>query len=416
MNTILQLSLSGVLLSISTLFAFHSSNPDLPVTSDGLVYKPSTLSLLPPQENGVATAPPVQDKRVQVVFALDATGSMSGLIGTAKEKIWSIASSFAQDTTTQVEVGLIFYRDRGDAFITKKIQLSADLDDVYEQLMTITADGGGDGPESVNQGLHEAVTLMKWNTDTTVFKSIFLVGDYEPHMDYQDDVRYPVSCGIAKEKDILINTILMGNNDVAKKIWKEIATCSGGEFLQVDMNANNLTVTTPYDDKIAEVSSRLDDTRMYYGSTEQKQKQDIKKAQSNKLHSGISSSTAARRAEYNNNTKSGKDAYIGDHELVNDYKSKKIDLTKIPATQLPDAIQKMNAVQREKYLDSLTAQRDQLQKQMDALIVQRKAYIEEELKKKKKEEVAESFDNKVYENVKKQAAKKRIEMKGNVKY
>ncbi|MDB5256879.1 MAG: hypothetical protein JWM14_1574 [Chitinophagaceae bacterium] len=415
MNTILKLSLSGILLSISTLFAFNFSNADRPITSDGLVYAPATLNLLEPKETTAPPAP-VQDKRVQVVFALDATGSMSGLIGTAKEKIWSIASSFAQDTTTQVEVGLVFYRDRGDAFITRKIQLSGDLDDVYEQLMTITADGGGDGPESVNQGLHEAVTLMKWSTDTSVFKSIFLVGDYEPHMDYQDDVKYPVSCGIAKEKDILINTILMGNNNEAKRIWKEIATCSGGAFLQVDMNANNLTVTTPYDDKIADVSSKMDDTRIYYGSAEQKQKQDVKKAQSAKLSSGISSSTAARRAEYNNNTKSGKDAYMGDHELVNDYKDKKVNLATIPATQLPDAIQKMTPAQREKYLDSLTTQRNQLQKEMDALITQRKTYIEAELKKKKKEEVSESFDNKVYENVKTQAAKKRIEMKGDVKY
>ncbi len=413
MNTILKLSLSGILLSISALFAFNFSNPATPITSDGFVHVPTKLNLLEPRNN---TSPFVQDKKVQVVFALDATGSMNGLIGTAKEKIWSIASSFAQDTTTQVEVGLIFYRDRGDAFITKKIQLSADLDDVYEQLMTITADGGGDSPESVNQGLHEAVTLMQWNTDTTVFKSIFLVGDYEPHMDYQDDIKYPVSCGIAKEKDILINTILMGNNPEAKRIWKAIAACSGGEFLQVDMNANNLTVVSPYDEKIADISSKMDDTRIYYGSPEQKQKQDIKKAQSNKLSSSISSSTAARRAEYNNNTKSGKDAYMGDHELINDYKDKKVDLAKIPATQLPDAIQKMNPAQREKYLDSLTTQRNQLQKQMDVLITQRRAYIEEALKKKKKEEVSESFDNKVYENVKKQAAKKRIEMKGNVKY
>jgi len=355
-------------------------------------------------------------KKVQVVFALDATGSMSGLIGTAKEKIWSIASSFAQDTTTQVEVGLVFYRDRGDEFVTKQIHLSRDLDDIYEQLMTITADGGGDGPESVNQGLNEAVTLMQWSTDTTVFKSIFLVGDYQPHMDYRDDVKYMVSCGIAKEKDIIINTILMGNNPVAHKVWMEIANCSGGAFLQVDMNANNLVVTTPYDDKMADVSSKMDDTRIYYGSEEQKQKQETKKTQSTKLKAELSSATAARRAEYNSNTKSGKDAYIGDHELVNDYKSKKIDLQKIPSTQLPDALQKMNGVQREKYLDSLTTQRELLQQEMNVLITQRKSYIEEELKKKKKEEVDESFDKKVYDHVKKQAAKKNIEMKGNVKY
>ena len=33
----------------------------------------------------------------EIVFCLDATGSMGGLIGTAKEKIWDIVSELAQD-------------------------------------------------------------------------------------------------------------------------------------------------------------------------------------------------------------------------------------------------------------------------------------------------------------------------------
>lgn len=56
-----------------------------------------------------------------MVFALDATGSMAGLIAAAKDKIWSIAGSLAQtDDSIPIELGLIFYRDKGDAFITKK--------------------------------------------------------------------------------------------------------------------------------------------------------------------------------------------------------------------------------------------------------------------------------------------------------
>ncbi|MBO6512917.1 MAG: hypothetical protein JJ974_02985, partial [Phycisphaerales bacterium] len=37
-----------------------------------------------------------QQPNVEVVFVLDTTGSMSGLIAGAKDKIWSIASSIAQ--------------------------------------------------------------------------------------------------------------------------------------------------------------------------------------------------------------------------------------------------------------------------------------------------------------------------------
>lgn len=77
-----------------------------------------------------------QSSKIQVVFALDATGSMAGLIAAAKDKIWSIAGSLAQtDDSIPIELGLIFYRDKGDAFITKKVPLTANLDDMYKELI-----------------------------------------------------------------------------------------------------------------------------------------------------------------------------------------------------------------------------------------------------------------------------------------
>ena len=411
-TTMIKLSIATIALGIWSLAACSNISIDENAISENDVIQDTSTQI---SYDTISPATP-NTKKVQVVFALDATGSMSGLIGTAKDKIWSIASSFAQDTTTEVEVGLVFYRDKGDRFITKKIQLSKDLDDVYEQLMTIEAEGGGDSPESVNRGLYEAIALMQWSHDTTTFKTVFLVGDCPPHMDYKDDVKYPESCKLAREKDIIVNTILMGTDATAMKIWKEIAKCAKGEFLQVNMDANSLAISTPYDDKIADVSSQIDGTRIYYGSDEQKHKQEIKKVQSDKLKSSLPSATAARRAEYNSNTKSGKTAYMGENELLNDYKEKKIELNKVPTAQLPDQIQKMTETQRTAYLNKLLQQRDSLQKQMEVLITQRKTFVEQELAKKKKEEVSESFDNKVYENVKKQASKKNIPMKGNVKF
>lgn len=49
---------------------------------------------------------------------------------------------------------MIFYRDRGDLFITKQIPLTTDLDNVYSDLLEIIADSGGDSPESplINSG------------------------------------------------------------------------------------------------------------------------------------------------------------------------------------------------------------------------------------------------------------------------
>ena len=95
-------------------------------------------------------------QQVEIVFCLDATGSMSGLIGTAKEKIWSIVTEISNDSIpTEVKLGMVFYRDRGDAFETKEIQLTADIDSVYDALLSMQALGGGDTPEGLNKGLYE---------------------------------------------------------------------------------------------------------------------------------------------------------------------------------------------------------------------------------------------------------------------
>src|SRR5690606_15537948 len=103
---------------------------------------------------------------IDVVFVLDTTGSMGGMIEAAKEKIWSIASTMASAQPAPViRMGIIGYRDRGDDYVTKIIPLTADLDSAYASLMDFNAAGGGDGPESVNKALFDAIHAMNWSAD-----------------------------------------------------------------------------------------------------------------------------------------------------------------------------------------------------------------------------------------------------------
>ena len=78
--------------------------------------------------------------KIDVVFVLDTTGSMDGLIQTAKEKIWSIATTMASaQQAPEIRIGLVAYRDRGDSYVTKVVDLSADLDSIYATLMDFEA-------------------------------------------------------------------------------------------------------------------------------------------------------------------------------------------------------------------------------------------------------------------------------------
>jgi Mg-chelatase subunit ChlD len=102
--------------------------------------------------------------RIEVSFVLDTTGSMSQLIGGAKQKIWTIARQVVSGRPTPaIKLGLIGFRDRGDQYVTKVFDLSDDLDAVYGHLMDFQVGGGGDTPESVNQALNEAVTKVSWS-------------------------------------------------------------------------------------------------------------------------------------------------------------------------------------------------------------------------------------------------------------
>src|SRR5215813_14405569 len=105
-----------------------------------------------------AAAPtPAKKVDIEVVFCLDTTGSMSGLIEGAKAKIWSICNQIANGKPTpDLKVGLVAYRDKGDVYITKVTDLTTDLDAIHGELKKFTADGGGDTPEHVNQALYDA--------------------------------------------------------------------------------------------------------------------------------------------------------------------------------------------------------------------------------------------------------------------
>src|SRR5450432_776924 len=82
---------------------------------------------------------------IEVCFVLDTTGSMSGLIDGAKQKIWSIANEIIRtENHPQVRIALVGYRDKGDDYITKIFDMTDDIDLVFKNLQNFQAGGGGD--------------------------------------------------------------------------------------------------------------------------------------------------------------------------------------------------------------------------------------------------------------------------------
>ena len=344
--------------------------------------------------------------RLEVVFVLDTTGSMGGLIQAAKEKIWSIATTMASaQPAPEIRMGLVAYRDRGDAYVTKRVDLSEDLDSMYAALIDFQAAGGGDGPESVNQALYDAVHHMSWSQDSEVYKVVFLVGDAPPHMDYPDDVKYPATVAAALQRGILVNAIQCGQNGQTTHQWQQIAQLGKGSYFQVEQAGSALALASPYDEKLAELSAELDDTRLYYGSKEKREQKQRKIAAAEKLHAAASVESRARRAAYNASP-SGKDNLLGEGELIDDLDSGRVDLSAIETDRLPQSMQAMAPEQQQKLITGTAGRRKELQRQIEDLSEQRAAFLRDKV-----EEIGgakASLDHKIYATVREQAEKKGI--------
>ena len=352
-------------------------------------------------------APEEEHPKVEVCFVLDTTGSMGGLIAGAKAKIWSIANDLTNaEPSPDLKISLVGYRDRGDAYITKKFPLTDDLDAIYENLMKFQAQGGGDGPESVNQGLAEAVNDMKWSGDKDTLKIIFLVGDYPPHMDYDNDVRYPETCKVAVKKDIIINTVQCGNHGATTPVWKEIAHLSEGSFAAIEQEGGMAAIDSPVDGRIAELTREINDTVIAYGTVEQ---QAVARSKVAAADSAPAATTAAR-SSYLGKKFAGK-AISGSEDLVAEVAEGKVELEEVEGKELPAEYSKLSKDELAKVVKEKSAEREKLIAEMDKLVAKRNEHVKKELARRKADDKDDGFDAKIRGAVKEQGAKKGIDYK-----
>lgn len=337
---------------------------------------------------------------VEICFVLDTTGSMSGLIAAAKRKIWNIANETVTFKPKKIRFGLIGYRDRKDEYVTKKTDLTDDLDAVHTDLMAYVARGGGDHPESVNQALKEAVNDISWSADFKVRKIIFLVGDAPPHMDYPQEMQYPEACKLAKQKGIHINTILCGSNQGTADIWKKIAGMAQGHYAAIPQSGGAVAIATPFDQELQKLSVSLNKTVACWGTHAQRGAFNNKLAAIN----AASVENQATRAKYANENYLSSQVVSGRGDLVNDWVEGTVKLEDIKPEELEGDLKGLSGEELKTKLEEKKAERTKLQKQVAELTKKRDAFIKETLAKQNKEEGKDSFDTKVTEILKAQLA------------
>ena len=376
-------------------------------------------------EKPVPTAP-----KMEVVFAIDTTGSMGGLIAGAKSKIWSIVNEIVTaKPRPDIRVGFVAYRDKGDAYVTQVHPLTDDLDKAFSTLQTFEASGGGDGPEHVNAGLHDAVEKVGWSAggsaNQNLYQVIFLVGDFPPHLDYDDGLDYKTDVAKAANRGIFVNAIRCGPNLETEKIWLDIAKRGHGSYFTLAQNGGTVEVPTPYDDEMIRTGAALELTTIARADATSQLNYAKSRAATGMGGFGIGGAfsedarvaalpgaplSAAAAAEAKDkgvsnyiarqsfNAQSGQ--IYGAFDMVTQIQNGR-KFADIKEDEWPAALKKMTPAQREVFVKRKIEERVALQKQLSELGKKRDAFLQAELKKNGGKD---GFDQKMLETFKTQAA------------
>ena len=125
------------------------------------------------------------EKRADIAFIVDATGSMSDEIDFLKKDLVDILDRVkGGQGDISLRTGTVFYRDEQDDYVTKYSKFTDDYRETVKYISMQRADGGGDLPEAVHTALEAGLQNLDWNTSARA-RIAFLVLDAPAHQDHQ---------------------------------------------------------------------------------------------------------------------------------------------------------------------------------------------------------------------------------------
>ncbi|MEO6541232.1 MAG: vWA domain-containing protein, partial [Ferruginibacter sp.] len=207
--------------------------------------------------------------KIQVAILLDVSGSMDGLIEQAKAQLWNMVSVMGKaqcnGVTPKIEIALYEYgRTTNDvkAGYVKMINgFINDLDSLSQNLFSLKTNGGD---EFCGQVIFSSLQELQWDASPENYKVIFIAGNEDF---LQGNLHYTKACTEAKNKGVVVNTIYCGDKmQGIKEHWNLAGECGNGSFTNINQNAKQEEIPTPYDSLIYSYNEKLNGTYIAYGS------------------------------------------------------------------------------------------------------------------------------------------------------
>lgn len=360
-----------------------------------------------PQNSSPADRETRKKRTLEMVFVIDTTGSMGGLIEGAKQKIWSIVNGvMSEKDRPNVKIGLVAYRDNKDEYVTKILPLTDDLDKVYSVLMQYQADGGGDTPENVRRALADGVHKTGWSKKTkNISQILFLVGDAPPHEDYVQEPDVLKTTQNAVRKKMILNTIQCGNISGTKEIWQKIALAGKGKYFAIAQNGGVQIISTPYDKKLSELGTKLGSTYLAYGGGKGeagRKYRELKMVAQEAVEDTVTTDASiVAQADRAVNKAINSTAYVND--LLQAIENESIKLEDVKEEDLPELLKKLSPKERRKEVEKRLTERKNIRAEIMELSKKRDEYLKAE---RSKTGTKNGFDSAVEEALREQMLRK----------
>jgi Mg-chelatase subunit ChlD len=179
----------------------------------------------------LAGAPAPARARLDLVFMVDATGSMGDEIDKLRDSLQGIVRQIGTlPSSPDICLGLVTYRDRGDEYFVRSWDLTGNVAAFQQVLDGVRANGGGDYPEAMNEAFDHAVQALGWRGPGTT-RLLVALADAPPQMGYPPP-RYDATMLAALGKGIkVLSVAASGQDTLGEIVQRQIAQYTGGRFI-----------------------------------------------------------------------------------------------------------------------------------------------------------------------------------------
>ena len=317
---------------------------------------------------------PANDARrdVDLVIALDVSGSMEGLIESAKQRLWDITNELARARPVPaLRVAILSYGNPNygeqAGYVRVDLPFTADLDSVNATLFAFRTDGG---EEYVARAIQTSLDSLQWSPERDALRIVFVAGNESAEQDPRLTIAQAAAA--ASRRGVVVNAIYCGaDGNADARGWQRVATSTNGRYASIDQNAAAVAnVATPFDEQIAALNAELNATYIAFGAGGERGR--ANQAEQDGNAAAMSPAAAASRTV----SKAGA-LYRADWDLVDAVESGKA-LAEIPAAELPAELQALQPQEREAFVREKAERRQDLQRRIGELAAARSEYIAEQ--------------------------------------